>query len=58
MEPVTRIALERFLQRLGERYPGPGDLYLLRGCALCFLGNPRTTVDVDYTLELESESFV
>ena len=58
MEPVTRIALERFLQRLGERYPGQGDLYLLGGCALCLLGNPRTTVGVDYTLELESESLV
>jgi hypothetical protein len=28
----------------------------LGGCALGLLGNPRTTVDVDYTLELETGS--
>ena len=56
MEPVTQTVLQSFLRRLGERYPGQGTLYLLGGCALGLLGNPRTTVDVDYTLELEPES--
>lgn len=40
-----------FLQRLSERYPHPATLYLLGGSALCFLGNPRRTVDIDYTLD-------
>ena len=51
MEPVTLATLQAFLQRLGERYPGTGDFYLLGGSALCLLGNPRTTLDVDYTFE-------
>lgn len=56
MEPVTEAKLRSFLQRLGERYGGPGTFYLLGGCALCLLGNPRTTVDVDYTHDVESGS--
>jgi hypothetical protein len=43
MEPVTLDTLQSFLQRLGERYPSAGILYLLGGSALCLLGNPRTT---------------
>ena len=53
MEPVTLATLQTFLRRLGERYPGAGDFYLLGGSALCLLGNPRTTVDVDYMIELD-----
>ena len=53
MEPVTLATLLEFLRRLGERFGGQGDLYLLGGSALCLLGNPRTTVDIDYTFEPE-----
>ena len=53
MEPVTLDTLQTFLQRLGERSPGAGDFYLLGGSALCLLGNPRITVDVDYMFELD-----
>ena len=56
MEPVTLDALQTFLRCLGERYPGAGDFYLLGGSALCLLGNPRTTVDVDYMFELDAGS--
>jgi hypothetical protein len=51
MEPVTLATLQEFLRRLGERFGGQGDLYLLGGCALSLLGNPRTTVDIDYAFE-------
>jgi hypothetical protein len=51
MEPVTSLALETFLQQLGERIPHPATLYLLGGSALCLLGSPRETLDVDYSLE-------
>ena len=51
METVTLDILQTFLRRLGERFTGAGDLYLLGGSALCLLGNPRTTMDVDYTFE-------
>jgi hypothetical protein len=43
--------IEAFLHRLGDRYPYPATIYLLGGSALCFLGNPRRTVDIDYTVE-------
>jgi hypothetical protein len=56
LEPVTLNALQSFLRRLGERYADAGALYLLGGSALCLLGNPRTTVDVDYTFELAEGS--
>lgn len=56
MEPVTLATLQTFLRRLGERFMGAGDLYLLGGSALCLLGNPRTTVDIDYTFEPDVDS--
>lgn len=55
MEPVTAVTLKAFLQRLGERCPGPATFYLLGGSALCLLGSPRTTLDVDYTFEVAPE---
>jgi hypothetical protein len=62
MEPVTRVALEQLLHRLGEQIPAgsAGEathstrLYLLGGSALCLLGSPRETLDVDYALENSS----
>ena len=57
MEPVTTTNLKLFLQRLGERCPGPAALYLLGGSALCLLGGPRVTLDVDYTAEVADEDF-
>jgi hypothetical protein len=53
MEPVTVATLREFLRRLGERFGGQGDLYLMGGSALCLLGSPRTTVDIDYAFEPE-----
>jgi hypothetical protein len=37
-----------FLEALGERYLFPAQLYLLGGSALCLLGSPRPTLDIDY----------
>jgi len=56
MEPVTSVAIETFLQRLGERYTGPAVLYLLGGGALCLLGSPRETRDVDFAPEVPPEA--
>lgn len=50
MKPVTLVTLQQFLRHVGETFGAEGDLYLLGGSALCLLGNPRTTIDVDYTL--------
>jgi hypothetical protein len=55
MEPVTAANLKPFFQRLSERYAGPSKIYLLGGSALCLLGSPRVTLDVDYTFEVAAE---
>lgn len=55
MESVTAENLRTFLERLGEQYQGSATLYLLGGGALCLLGNPRVTVDVDYWYTISSE---
>lgn len=51
MGDITTAEILDFLQRLGERYPGPATLFLLGGSALCLLGNPRRTLDIDYLAE-------
>jgi hypothetical protein len=56
MEPLTPNALLDFLRRLGERYAGAGDIYLLGGSALCLLGSTRQTQDVDYTFQVEADT--
>jgi hypothetical protein len=38
----------RFLEQLALRYTEPIKLYLLGGSALCLLGSPRRTLDIDY----------
>ena len=53
MEPVTPDDLHTFLQKLGERFSAPVSLYLVGGTALALLGNPRTTIDVDYAFDTE-----
>jgi hypothetical protein len=61
VEAVTKVTLRAFLERLGERYEGSATFYLLGGSALCLLGNPRVTVDVDYWYAIaadEKERFV
>src|SRR5260221_3971898 len=37
-----------FLESLGKRYPRPARLTVLGGSALCMLGSPRPTLDIDY----------
>ncbi len=52
MGELATTEIQAFLQRLGERYPQAGRLYLLGGGALCLLGSPRRTLDIDYTVEV------
>lgn len=52
MEPVTPETLTQFLTRLGEHFSDQATLYLLGGSALLLLGNPRQTLDIDYTTDL------
>ena len=45
---VDRDRIIAFLDALGKRYLHPARLFLLGGSALCLLGNPRPTLDIDY----------
>lgn len=56
VEPLTPTTLLDFLRRLGERYIGAGDIYLLGGSALCLLGSSRQTQDIDYTFQVEADA--
>jgi hypothetical protein len=51
MGGIATAEILDFLQRLGERYPHSARLFLLGGSALCLLGNPRRTLDIDYLAE-------
>lgn len=55
MEPVTPETLTAFLKRLGETFSDKATFYLLGGSALLLLGNPRQTLDIDYTTDLNPE---
>lgn len=51
MGEIATAKILEFMQRLGERYAGSATLLLLGGSALCLLGNPRRTLDIDYLVE-------
>jgi len=51
MESITSLALQVFFKRLGEQVPTRVTFYLMGGSALCLLGSPRETLDVDYSIE-------
>jgi len=53
VEQVTAGVIRRFLERLGEQLEQPGAFYLLGGGALCLLGSPRETLDVDYMIDVD-----
>lgn len=54
MNTLTADDIKTFLKKLSERYSHPGTLYLLGGAAVCLLGNPRPTVDLDYAADVTS----
>ena len=47
MGNIATTEILDFLKRLGERYVRPATLFLMGGSALCLLGNPRRTLDID-----------
>jgi len=55
MANVTSEVMEAFFERLGKRLIKPCAIYLLGGCALNFLGNKRSTLDIDYTVEMSGD---
>ena len=55
MEPITELTLQVFFRRLGESYLQPATLYLLGGSAMCLLGSPCATLDIDYDVDLGAE---
>lgn len=51
MGAIATAEILDFVQRLGERFSGTATLFVLGGSALCLLGNPRRTLDIDYLVE-------
>jgi len=58
MGDIATTEILAFLRKLGERYTRPAAIYLLGGSALCFLGNPRRTADIDYFVETTPDQTV
>ena len=50
--------IRSFLIRLGQQYPKPTNLYLLGGSALCYLGSPRRTIDIDIAVDISSKKLI
>lgn len=48
MAEITVTQIRAWLTEVGNRYPQPATLLLLGGSALCLLGSPRATMDIDY----------
>ena len=48
MAELDREQIKAFLEALGRRYSLRAKLILLGGSALCLLGSPRPTIDIDY----------
>jgi hypothetical protein len=48
MANIEAEQIRAFLQALGDRYTQSANLFLLGGSALCLLGSPRSTLDIDY----------
>jgi hypothetical protein len=56
MRTLTADDIRTFLKQLGARYPHAATLYLLGGSAICLLGNPRPTVDLDYATDFTTSA--
>jgi hypothetical protein len=48
MTGVSKLNIQEFFKRLGNRYPKQVELHLLGGSALILLGSSRDTLDIDY----------
>ncbi len=48
MASIETNKIRTFLEELGSRHLEPAILFLLGGSALCLLGSPRPTLDIDY----------
>jgi len=54
---LASAEIRDFLNKLSLNYSQPIKVYLLGGSALCFLGSPRRTVDIDCVVEFVSKEF-
>lgn len=48
MAEVTVNQIIALFTEVGQRHQQPATLLLLGGSALCLLGSPRPTLDIDY----------
>lgn len=45
---MDNLEIGDILHKLGERVPNDSQLILVGGSALALLGNPRSTIDLDF----------
>ena len=50
--------IRNFLNQLGNKYTQKINVYLLGGSALCFLGSPRRTADIDCFVDPTNQGFL
>jgi len=55
-EGLAKGEIQVFVKKLSEAYKEPVALYLLGGSALSFLGSPRRTIDIDCTIDIQSQA--
>jgi hypothetical protein len=56
MGGVASDEVLEYLNQLGKAYQEEATLYLIGGSALCLLGNPRRTMDIDISLASPAEN--
>jgi hypothetical protein len=55
MELSTSEQIFAFLREVGERLPGPAEIFVFGGSALLLVGGRRNTADFDFTLRAQNE---
>ncbi|MEA3439344.1 MAG: DUF6036 family nucleotidyltransferase [Chloroflexota bacterium] len=56
MGDLAQEEILAFFNKLSQYYDSPANIYLLGGSALCLLGSPRRTIDIDITLDSSLEN--
>jgi hypothetical protein len=55
MDSLASAEIIDFLNRLSQRNPYSAIVYLLGGGAMCLMGSPRRTLDIDYNIKASPE---
>lgn len=56
MDYLAAEEILAFFNKLSQNYDSQANIYLLGGSALCLLGSPRRTIDIDIAFESSLEN--